>query len=380
MKKRVCALLLSVALVMSLFLSTSASGGSSSDPVVTKSYVDVTFFQSAISNATAKINSWASSLKTKYSERAESYVSESNIRDKVVDLTAEAVLRRLQSQGKYLYSSKYMSPITLDSGDVISGRLGTMIIVIEGTTKCISGSLINISRGSEVTSGNALGKFTTFMFPENGGKIEITSKSARVMIDGVYSRTSGGYTPQFIDEAYALKELGLVRGAARGMELYRGNTRAESITMLIRLLGEEKAALSGTHKHPFTDVDTWAQGYVGYAYRMGYTKGVSSTRYDGSSLTTAAQYLTFVLRSLGYSEDAGDFKYETAVSDAVRLGVIPQNFASELSKVEFKRDHVMHISYLAMSARIKGGNMTLLEKLVDAGAVKADAAEAFLNK
>jgi len=348
--------------------------------VVTKSYVDVTFFQSAISNATAKINSWASSLKTKYSERAENSVSESNIRDKVVDLTAEAVLRRLQSQGKYLYSSKYMSPITLDSGDVISGRLGTMIIVIEGTTKCISGSLINISRGSEVASGNALGKFTTFMFPENGGKIEITSKSARVMIDGVYSRTSGGYTPQFIDEAYALKELGLVRGAARGMELYRGNTRAESITMLIRLLGEEKAALSGTHKHPFTDVDTWAQGYVGYAYRMGYTKGVSSTRYDGSSLTTAAQYLTFVLRSLGYSEDAGDFKYETAVSDAVRLGVIPQSLASELSKVEFKRDHVMHISYLAMSARIKGGNMTLLEKLVDAGAVKADAAEAFLNK
>ena len=95
MKKRMCAILLSVALVMSLFLSTSASGGSSSDPVVTKSYVDVTFFQSAISNATAKINSWASSLKTKYSERAESYVSESNIRDKVVDLTAEAVLRRL---------------------------------------------------------------------------------------------------------------------------------------------------------------------------------------------------------------------------------------------------------------------------------------------
>lgn len=379
MKKRACAFLLLVALVMSLFLSATASGGSASDPVVSKSYVDVTFFQSVIASATEKIDSWVSSLKTKYSDKAENAAGRMVSQDKVADFAAEAVLRKLQSQGKYLYSSRSMSPIILDSGDVISGRPGTMVMVLEGTSKCTTGSLINITRGSELSAGNAVSSFTTFMFPENGGKIEITSKTARVMIDGVYSRTSGGYIPQYTDEAYALKKLGLVRGAAKGMELYRGNTRAESITMLIRLLGEERAALSGTHKHPFTDVDTWAQSYVGYAYRMGYTKGVSNTRYDGSSLTTAAQYLTFVLRSLGYSEEAGDFKYVSAVSDAVRLGVIPQSFADELSKVEFKRDHVMHISYLAMSARVKGSDITLLEKLVANGAVKESAAEEFLN-
>ncbi len=380
MKKRVCALLLFAMLVMSLFLFTSASGGSASDPVVSKSYVDVTFFQSLMANVTEKIDSRVLSLKTEYSGKADNAVSGTKIYNKAVDFAAEVILRRLQSQGKYLYSSKYMSPIALDSGDVISGNLGTMVMILEGSSKCTSGSLINITRGSEVVAGNAIGSFTTFMFPENGGKIEITSKSAKVMIDGVYSKTSGGYIPKYTDEAYALKKLGLVRGAAKGMELYRGNTRAESITMLIRLLGEENASLSGTHNHPFTDVDTWAQGYVGYAYRMGYTKGVSNTRYDGSSLTTAAQYLTFVLRSLGYSEDAGDFKYESAVSDAVRLGVIPESFASELSRVEFKRDHVMHISYLAMSAQVKGSHMTLLEKLVANGAVKGSAAEEFLNK
>lgn len=379
MKKRVYAFLLLVALVMSLFVSTSASGGSASDPVVSKSYVDVTFFQSVVASAAEKIDSWVSSLKTKYFGVAENSADVKVSHSKVADFAAEAVLRRLQSQGKYLYSSRTMSPVYLDSGDVISGRPGTMVIVLEGTSKCTSGSLININLGSELSAGNGVGRFTTFMFPENGGKIEITSKTAKVMIDGVYSRTSGGHIPKYTDEAYALKKLGLVRGAANGMELYRGNTRAESITMLIRLLGEEKASLSGTHKHPFTDVDTWAQAYVGYAYRMGYTKGVSNTRYDGSSLTTAAQYLTFVLRSLGYSEEAGDFKYNSAVSDAVRLGVIPQSLAEELSKVEFKRDHVMHISYLAMSAKVKGGNTTLLEKLVANGAVEEYAAEEFLN-
>ena len=150
--------------------------------------------------------------------------------------------------------------------------------------------------------------------------------------------------------------------------------------MLIRLLGEETAALATDHKHPFTDVDAWAQRYVGYAYRMGYTKGVTNTRYDGSSLTTATQYMTFVLRSLGYSEDAGDFKYLTAVSDAVRLGVIPQAVADELSNKEFKRDDVMHISYLAMSAKMKGSDRTLLSKLVANGAVSSDAANEFLSR
>jgi len=184
----------------------------------------------------------------------------------------------------------------------------------------------------------------------------------------------------YMNEAYALKSLGLVRGAADGMELYRGNTRAESITMLIRLLGEETPALSAAHKHPFGDVDAWAQRYVGYAYRMGYTKGVTETRYDGSSLTTANQYMTFVLRSLGYSEEARDFKYLTAVNDAVRLGVIPQSAADEINSTEFRRDHVMHISYLAMSARVKGSDMTLLARLVANGAVSSAAANEFLER
>lgn len=380
MKRRITAGLLAIALVMSLVFATSASGGSSSDPVVSKSYVDGTFFDSIIASAKSKVESSISSFKTKYTNLAKNAVTVSVSSEKMAEKTADAVLEKLQSEGKYLYSTRYMSPVTLTSGDVISANNGTTVIVIEGTSKCISGSVINITQGKEIASGNNLGRFTTFMFPETGGKIEITSNTAKVLVDGVYSRTSGRYEPKYMDEAYALKRLGLVRGAANGMELARGNTRAESITMLIRLLGEEEMALATTHYHPFTDVDAWAQKYVGYAYRMGYTKGVSNTRYDGSSMTTATQYMTFILRSLGYSEEAGDFKYLTAVSDAVRLGVISQSVKNEIESVEFKRDHVMYISYLAMSARVKGSNMTLLAKLVANGAVSDSAANEFLNR
>ena len=161
-----------------------------------------------------------------------------------------------------------MTAKTLRSGDVVSGRQGMIFMVKSGYARCTSGKVINITKGTEAFSPCGIGNNTAYMFPENGGSIEIITKDAEILIDGVYSVSA--YKPKYTDEAYAMKKLGLVRGAANGMELYRGNTRAESITMLIRLLGEEDPALSAAHRHPFVDVDAWAQRYVGYAYRMGY--------------------------------------------------------------------------------------------------------------
>lgn len=378
MKRRVSCVLLVFSLCLLLLLTAFASGGSASDPVVSKSYVDGTFFKNTISQMTEKIENAITSLKSKYSTVAYGGVDGNKVRDEFTTAVSDAVLYALQSEGKYLYSTPSAAPKSLISGDIISAKAGTVIVVTEGSAKVNDGVVINITHGKEQKKGESLGKFVPLMFPEDGAKVEIISKKANVLIDGKYA-LSDGYKIQYMDEAYALKKLGLVRGAAEGMELYRGNTRAESITMLIRLLGEEESALAKSHTHPFGDVDKWAQNYVGYAYKKGYTKGVSKTRYDGSSLTTAGQYMTFVLRALGYSEEKGDFRYETALSDAVRLGVINQTTFNELSSVEFRRDHVMHISYLAMRAKVKGGNMTLLERLVSGGAVTRNAANEFLK-
>ena len=376
--RRVKILALSVMLVAALFVAATANGGSSSDPLVSKSYVDVTFFKQIVSEIGDRADKAMADLKSKYFGRIadEAVVSYSD--DALVTAVADEVLEQLQAEGKYLYSTSAAAPKTLISGDIISAKSGTIIILTSGSANCKSGSLIDITKGKEQYPGSALGGNTSYMFPENGGKVEITSKTATVLIDGRYSLT--GYDVKYMDEAYALKKLGLVRGAADGMELYRGNTRAESITMLIRLLGEEESALSVKHQHPFTDVDAWAQNYVGYAYRMGYTKGVSETLYHGSTMTTNIQYMTFILRALGYSEEAGDFDYASAIDDAVRLGVISQNTASELYSSEFRRDQAMHISYLAMSAKVKGSNRTLLSKLVANGVVDGDAANEFLNR
>ncbi len=378
MKRRIAAGLLASLLVIMLVILASASGGTSSDPVVSKSYVDKTFFDSIISKVSGDVDAFMSSFKNKYSASFTSVVKNISVGDKYIDEIASLTLEALQSRGKYMSSSSADAPITLVSGDVISGGVGTVITITEGSAVLSSGNVIDITRGKSIAPKGTISGNSSVVVSENGGKVEITSNHAKVLVEGTYA-LSEGYKVKYTDEAYALKKLGLVRGAANGMELYRGNTRAESITMLIRLLGEEESALSVAHEHPFGDVDAWAERYVGYAYRMGYTKGVSKTRYDGSSMTIPIQYMTFILRALGYSEEAGDFRYETALSDAVRLGVIDETVKAELESAPLRRDGVMHISYLAMSAKVKDSNQTLLAKLVVNGVVSSSAANEFLR-
>jgi len=75
-----------------------------------------------------------------------------------------------------------------------------------------------------------------------------------------------------------LKQLGLFVGVSEyDFDLKRAPTRLESLAMLVRLLGKEDEAKNSNCSHPFTDVPSWADGYVGYAYENGLTKGVSGT-------------------------------------------------------------------------------------------------------
>ena len=75
-----------------------------------------------------------------------------------------------------------------------------------------------------------------------------------------------------IDAANALHDYGLFGGVGTNADgsinydLDRTPTRAEAITMLVRLLGKEDEAKAGTWETPFIDVPDWAKPYVGYAY------------------------------------------------------------------------------------------------------------------
>lgn len=64
-------------------------------------------------------------------------------------------------------------------------------------------------------------------------------------------------TIEHMEKAEILKELGLFLGSSNEFELDRIPTRAESATMLVRLLGAEVEAKESNYEHPFTDVPMW---------------------------------------------------------------------------------------------------------------------------
>ena len=166
--------------------------------------------------------------------------------------------------------------------------------------------------------------------------------------------------------AESLKELGLFKGVSEtNFALDRSPTRIEALVMLIRVLGKETEAQQSTYTHPFTDVPSWADKYVGFAYATKLTNGVSADKF-GSGDASAAMYLTFVLRSLGYSDTNGaDFTWSDPYSLAEKVKILPNN----VDKDSFLRADVATVSYAALNAQLKDSDKTLAEKLISVGAI-----------
>ena len=166
--------------------------------------------------------------------------------------------------------------------------------------------------------------------------------------------------------AVTLRDLGLFKGVSEtNFALDRAPTRIEALVMLIRVLGKETEALDSDYTHPFVDVPSWADKYVGYAYETKLTNGVSADKF-GSGDASAAMYLTFVLRSLGYSDTNGaDFTWNDPYSLAEEIKILPENVDRE----KFWRADVATVSYAALKAKLKDSDETLAEKLISVGAI-----------
>lgn len=175
------------------------------------------------------------------------------------------------------------------------------------------------------------------------------------------------------DRANALKDLGLFVGTDRGFELDRAPVRTEAVVMLLRMMGEEKAALDSSHTDPFTDVPQWAEKYVSYAYYKGYAYGISATSFGSNEPVTPEQFITFMLRTLGYSDKAGDFLWSGSVSFAEGLGIIDAGQYQAASGT-FTRSDCVDIMFHFLSAAKKGSSATLAQELIASNVIDADKA------
>lgn len=180
-------------------------------------------------------------------------------------------------------------------------------------------------------------------------------------------------------QAIRLERLGLFLGVGKdqngftNFDLNRSPSREEAATMLVRALGKGAEAVGMAKSHPFTDVPVWADGYVSYAYSQGLTKGISDTAFGAGETATGAMYVTFMLRALGYT-DGTDFTWDNPWPLAEDCGIVPETVDRE----DFLRADAVDVTVAALSAKLKGTDTTLVQKLIEEGAVSQAAyAQAF---
>jgi len=355
-----------------LFLLPSAAA---TDPVVTLSYLEESYLPSILDQADELIDH-------RLDELWDSYVASLEARS-----SQGAIYAALLHQAGYTVDAEYgMGGYLVTRDDAYALPLGTMVSMTSGMVSVEgNGVLVDLAEGRECFPGELLTPGHAYLSAgEMAAGLRVLSPDAELAFTGHFAylgmtppaatstAPSGPHTARYTRYADALHIMGLFLGSDRGYELERVGTRVEAVVMLIRLLGEESAALSGDYSHPFRDVPKWANQYVAYAYEMGYTAGVSSRAFAPDEEITSPQYLTFLLRALGYDDSRGDFLWSEADQTAQELGLITAAERRSFSDA-FYRDHMAYTSYRALSMTLSGLPVRLIDKLLESGAVSYEA-------
>lgn len=172
-----------------------------------------------------------------------------------------------------------------------------------------------------------------------------------------------------------LYELGLFKGTENGYELESPLTREQSAVMLVRLNGEEDKVLKADFEEVFTDVKSsrWSFPYVMYCYENNITKGTGNNTFTPESDVTAEEYITLVLRMLGYTESAP----ETAFDDAIENMLISSNDVKNLKNSDkFTREQMVYITYKSLQTKTVKGEL-FANVLTDKGTITKKEAEEF---
>ena len=174
------------------------------------------------------------------------------------------------------------------------------------------------------------------------------------------------------EAADVLAALGLFQGTGDGYHLERAATRAEAAVMMLRLIGKEAEALAETDECPFED-GGWAAPQLTYAWKNGLVTGRSETHFAGAEPVSSRDWLTMLLRVLGYSEADGDFTWRSSIAFADGLGLTHGEYTAAC---EFLREDLALTAYTALTLPMKDGGRTLIQQLYLDGAVSGAALRA----
>jgi len=180
-----------------------------------------------------------------------------------------------------------------------------------------------------------------------------------------------------------LYKIGLWKGTVANadppvFDLDKSFTRIEAIVMVIRLTGQEAAALATTGDSVFPDVTGWAVPYANFAYNAGISLGTGNGQFTPARLTTFQEFTIMLLRALGYNDSQGDFDWQKAVEFAVDIGLFTQGEADGFAVGSYLRGDTVFGIVNALLLNVKSSNKTLLDTLVEKGVISAADAAAFV--
>jgi len=108
--------------------------------------------------------------------------------------------------------------------------------------------------------------------------------------------------------------------------------------------------------------------------------GVGESLFEPNRLVSNQEFTTFLLRALGYSEDAGDFTFARALNKALDIEMYCEDVLDELESGRFLRADAVVAMVKALQTPIKGSaDVLLIDTLVTAGAVTSAQSNLFLT-
>lgn len=372
MKHKLVRTLVLLALLLSAgSLLVLASYSTTGRELVSLGYLEKTFMAEAVEAGSAVL------------EDQETQVV-SAVQAKLDALNTAFDLRSGALDGSLEQSASLGGGLRFKKGDVITLGSGTSFLLLAGEADVAAavGTVVDTTDGVEARADTAVISHHRYLAAEQTvACVTITSDTAVISLEGSYDLAASEST-DYNMLADAMKAMGLFKGTdtgyGSGYDLEKIPTRIEGLIMFLRLLGEEPAALATTAACPFADVPKWAQGYVAYAYEKGYTKGISATQFAPAQQISAAEYLTFVLRALGYKDSGAvqDFTWDTALIKALNFGVVNAKEHKMLTEQPFLRAQVVYVSYYALDARMRDVNASLYTTLTASGALDKAAVDA----
>ncbi len=165
-----------------------------------------------------------------------------------------------------------------------------------------------------------------------------------------------------MDYGQQLKQLGVIKGDQDGnLNADKDLTREEAIVTLTRMMGLESLAKECVDKTPFTDVpaDNWARPYLGFAKKKGWTNGIGEGKFGLGKNVTTQEYVTFMLRALGYT---GSDVYAKAIEMGNDMKLL-KNVKANKAKDIIKRADVFAIMYNTLYTNAKGADKALVYQL-----------------